>query len=133
MAKQLRLVVVTPETTLLDESVEAVRLPLYDGMIGLLPGRAPMVGRLGFGEMTVRTGGAEKVWFVDGGFVQVADNVASVLTNRAVPPDRLDAAEAERKLAEANALHPMTESGTDAKEREQERQRRTLAVARKSR
>jgi F-type H+-transporting ATPase subunit epsilon len=133
MANQLRLVVVTPETTLLDENVDAVRLPLFDGMIGILPGRAPMVGRLGFGEMAVRTGSGERTWFLDGGFVQIADNVASVLTNRAVPPDRLDPADAERKLAEANALHPMTESGMDAKHREQERQRRTLAVARKSR
>ena len=133
MAKQLRLVVVTPETTLLDESVDSVRLPLYDGMIGILPGRAPMVGRLGFGEMTVRTEGEERVWFVDGGFVQVSGNVTSVLTNRAVEPGKLDAAEAERKLAEANAMAANSEAARDAKEREQERNRRVIAVARKSR
>ena len=40
---QFRLVVVTPETTLLDENVDSVRLPLYDGMIGIFPGRAPIV------------------------------------------------------------------------------------------
>ena len=133
MAKQLRLIVVTPETTLLDENVESVRLPLYDGMAGIFPGRAPMVGRLGFGEMTVRTGGTERVWFVDGGFVQVAGNVASVLTNRAVLPEKLDPAEAERRLAEASALVPTTAPAFDAKEREQERNRRIIAVARKSR
>ena len=133
MAKQLRLVVVTPETTLLDENVDSVRLPLYDRMIGLLPNRAPMIGRLGFGEMTVRVGGETRVWFVDGGFVQMENNVASVLTHRAVPPERLDAAEAERRLAEANALVPSTPAGLDAKEREQERNRRIIAVARKSR
>ncbi len=41
MADQLRLVVVTPEKPLLDESVTALRFPLYDGQIGVLPGRAP--------------------------------------------------------------------------------------------
>jgi F-type H+-transporting ATPase subunit epsilon len=130
--KQFRLVVVTPENTLLDENVESVQLPLYDGMAGIFPGRAPMVGRLGFGEMTVNAGGSRRVWFVDGGFVQVAGNTASVLTNRAVTTDKLDAAEAERKLAEANAIFPKNEAAFDAKEREQERNRRIIAVARKA-
>lgn len=131
--KQFRLVVVTPENTLLDENVDSVKLPLYDGMAGIYPGRAPMVGRLGFGEMTVRAGGTERVWFVDGGFVQVVDNVTSVLTNRAVATETLDAADAERRLAEANAIVPKNEAAFDAKEREQERSRRILALTRRSR
>lgn len=131
--KQFRLVVVTPENTLLDENVDSVQLPLYDGMAGIFPGRAPMVGRLGFGELTVHAGGATRVWFVDGGFVQVSGNTTSVLTNRAVLPGKLDPVEAERKLAEANAVFPKNEAAFDAKEREQERSRRTIAVARKSR
>lgn len=131
--KQFRLVVVTPEKTLLDETVDSVQLPLYDGMAGIFPGRAPMVGRLGFGEMTVRNGTSDRAWFVDGGFVQVTGNVTSVLTNRALPPDRLDAAEAERKLVEANAIVPKSDVAFEAKEREQERHRRTIALARRSR
>lgn len=131
--KQFQLVVVTPEKTLLDEAVDSVQLPLYDGMAGIFPGRAPMVGRLGFGEMTVRTGNSERTWFVDGGFVQVIGNVTSVLTNRALTPDRLDIADAERKLTEASAIVPKSEAAFEAKEREQERHRRTISVARKSR
>lgn len=131
--KQFRLVVVTPENTLLDENVDNVQLPLYDGMAGIYPGRAPMVGRLGFGEMTVDAGGSKRVWFVDGGFVQVSGNTTSVLTNRAVTTDKLDPVEAERKLTEANAILPKNEATFDAKEREQERNRRIIAVARNSR
>ena len=130
---QFRLVVVTPEKTLLDESVDSVQVPLYDGMAGIFPGRAPMVGRLGFGEMTVNAGGSKRVWFVDGGFVQVSGNVTSVLTNRAVLPEKLEPTVAERKLAEANAIVPKNEAAFDAKEREQERNRRIISVARKSR
>ena len=133
MPRPLRLSVVTPETTLLDEPIDSVTLPLFDGMAGVYPGRAPMVGRLGFGEMTVRTAGQARTWFVDGGFVQVAGDVCSVLTNRAVPPKTLDAADAERRLAEASKVVPKTEAGFDAKFRDQERARRTIAVARKSR
>lgn len=36
-ATELRLVLVTPETTLLDESVRSVTFPLFDGQMGVLP------------------------------------------------------------------------------------------------
>ena len=39
--KKLQCVVVTPEKTLLDEWVDFVALPLYDGELGVLPGRTP--------------------------------------------------------------------------------------------
>ncbi len=38
---ELRLIVVTPEATVLDELVEFVALPLFDGEIGIAPGAAP--------------------------------------------------------------------------------------------
>ncbi len=42
---QLQCIVVTPEATVLDEMVDFVALPLYDGEIGIAPGRAPLIGR----------------------------------------------------------------------------------------
>ena len=61
--QSLRFVLVTPEVTLLDEPVAALRFPLHDGQIGILPGRAPMIGRLGYGEL--------KVTRLDGGRIVV--------------------------------------------------------------
>jgi len=97
----LQCIVVTPESTILDEQVDFVALPLYDGEIGILPGRSPLIGRLGFGELRLGTGGHAKRFYVDGGFVQVADNVVSVLTNRAVPAAKINAQAAEEQLAQA--------------------------------
>jgi F-type H+-transporting ATPase subunit epsilon len=97
----LQLTVVTPEATALDEQVDFVALPLYDGEIGIAPGRAPMIGRLGYGELRVTSGGQTTRYYVDGGFVQVADNVVSVLTNRAVPAASVDPQVAAEQLAEA--------------------------------
>lgn len=131
MAKQFRLIIVTPETTFLDESVDSVRLPLHDGMAGILPGRAPVIARLGYGLMTVLVGKSDRVWFLDGGFVQCVDNVVSVLTNRAVHRTELDVADAEQRLSHANALVPNTPSGFDAKDREQERARQIISHAQK--
>ena len=130
MAKQFRLIVVTPETTLLDEMVDSVRLPLFDGMAGILPGHAPIVGRLGFGNMTVLVGPTDRVWFVDGGFVQVVNDVVSVLTNRAISPKSIDLGEAQRSLEEANTTVPNTPAGFDAKDRNQERARKMIVSAR---
>ena len=52
----IQCVVVTPERALLDERVDAVVLPMYDGELGVLPGRAPLIGRLGFGELRTTRG-----------------------------------------------------------------------------
>ena len=68
----LQCVVVTPERALLDEPADFVVLPMYDGELGVLPGRAPLIGRLGFGEMRVRRGGQTERYYVDGGFARSA-------------------------------------------------------------
>lgn len=97
----LSLVVVTPEATVLNVTAEFVALPLYDGEIGIGRGHAPMIGRLGFGELRYRTGNETSKYYVDGGFVQVQDNSVSILTNRALGVDQLDASAAEAQLHDA--------------------------------
>src|SRR4051794_41961875 len=89
LGDRLQCVVVTPERKLIDEVVEFVALPLYDGEVGILPGRTPLIGRLGYGELRTRIGGGTRRYFVEGGFAQVPDDVVTVLTNRAIPADRV--------------------------------------------
>jgi F-type H+-transporting ATPase subunit epsilon len=100
---RLQCVVVTPERTLFDEVVEFVALPLIDGELGVLPGRAPVIGRLGFGELRTKAQGSVKRYFVDGGFAQIRDNVVTVLTNRAIPAALVDPVAAEKELQLARA------------------------------
>ena len=102
-AGTLQCIIVTPEATALDTPADFVALPLFDGEAGVAPGRAPLIGRLGYGELRVRTGSGTRRFYVDGGFVQVADNVVSVLTNRAVPAEKLDATAASEQLRTAIA------------------------------
>src|SRR5207245_2006519 len=77
--KQLKCVVVTPERAVLDEPAEFVALPMYDGELGVLPGRAPLIGRLGAGELRLRQRNTSRRYFVDGGFAQVRADVVTVL------------------------------------------------------
>jgi F-type H+-transporting ATPase subunit epsilon len=129
----LRLVLVTPETTVLDEPVEALRFPLYDGQIGILPGRAPLVGRLGYGELQITTTAGKKSYFIDGGFVQVKQGAVSLLTNRAQPAANLDVRQAEDELQKAQQEHPHSDAEFAEKEKDLLRARRKLALARKAR
>jgi F-type H+-transporting ATPase subunit epsilon len=102
MAK-LQCIVVTPEKTILDQPADFVALPLFDGEIGLAPGRSPMIGRLGAGEMRILHKDHDRTdrYYVEGGFVEVIDNVISVLTNRAVRAEDLVEQDAQDRLAAA--------------------------------
>ena len=121
IGKTLRVVVVTPERAVLDESADMVVLPMFDGERGVLHGHAPFVGQLGPGELRIKSGATLKRFFIDGGFAQVTGAVVNVLTARAVASDKLtpDSAATARTAAEALPV-------TNAVERET----RTKAVAR---
>jgi F-type H+-transporting ATPase subunit epsilon len=133
MAKQdLRLILVTPETTVLDEPVQALRFQLYDGQAGILPGRAPVVGRLGYGELRITGNSGIRSFYIDGGFVQVKGSVVSLLTNRAVPSGEIDTVEAEKLLEKTRLQIATGDLEFIAKDRDQERARQMLALARRS-
>ena len=82
--KKLRCVVVTLEKAVFDEPADMVILPMIDGELGVQPGRAALVGRLGQGELRLKLGGDTKRWQLDGGFAQVRADVVTVLTTRVV-------------------------------------------------
>lgn len=94
----LHCTVVTPERAVLDEAAESVVVPAHDGEIGILPGHARLLAKLGVGVLRVTSGGKTRELFVEGGFVQVADNRVSVLTDFAVAPDSVDVTAAEAKV-----------------------------------
>jgi len=101
--KKLRVVVVTPERAVVDAVVDHVAVPLYDGEIGILPGRQALVARLGAGELRLGTGDRAPGYFVSGGFVQVRDDVVTLLTTQAIPRHQLDRAKAQAALEKALA------------------------------
>ncbi|HVJ87969.1 MAG TPA: F0F1 ATP synthase subunit epsilon [Caulifigura sp.] len=127
---ELRLVVVTPETTLLDEAVRSIQFPLFDGQMGVLPSRAPAIGRLGAGELRFETGGGERRFFVDGGFLQIKGPVVTLLTNRAFPIEQIDAATAQAEYDAAMAMKPTDDAGFELKQKSLDRAREMLRLKR---
>jgi F-type H+-transporting ATPase subunit epsilon len=107
----LRCVIVTPEATVLDTRARFVALPLFDGERGVGPGHASFIGRLGAGAVRITaeqgTGESVRSTFVESGFVEVGHDTVTVITQRAVPAEQLDAAAARadlEKIAAAPAV-----------------------------
>ena len=127
--RSLHLIVVTPETTVLDEMVDFVALPLHDGEIGIAPARSPLIGRLGYGELRLTAGGQTRRFYIDAGFVQVANDEVSMLTNRAVPAAAIDPAAVQEQLTQARHRKANSEESLAARDRLESQARGQLRVA----
>jgi F-type H+-transporting ATPase subunit epsilon len=131
-SRTLQCVVVTPERAVVDEPADFVALPLYDGELGVLPGRAPLIGRLGYGELRIRRGEHTQRYFIDGGFAQVRSNIVTVLTPRAQAAEEIDPDVVVQAL-EATKTPAHTPKEQEEKLKAQERARGQLRVARHAR
>mgnify|MGYP002637948986 CR=1 FL=1 len=110
-------VVVTPEATVLEESADFVVLPLFDGEMGIAGSHSPMIGRLGYGELRLKSGSSVQRFYVDGGFVEVVGNVVTVLTNQAIPAGEVDTDQSREQLSDAQKLPATTPEQYDIRER----------------
>lgn len=70
----IRLLIISPEETLLDMAVDAVTLPGTVSPFEVLPGHAPIISSLERGFITWRAGAEEGQVGIASGFVEVKDN-----------------------------------------------------------
>ncbi len=85
MGDHLTVSVVSPERVIFEGEADLVVAPAWDGEVGILRHHAPMLALLGEGEVRVRLGNREQRFFVAGGFLQVAADVVTILSERAEP------------------------------------------------
>lgn len=81
MSRTLKVSVISPEATLFEGEAPSVTAPAFDGEVGILPQHAPMVTTLGAGVLRIGEG-ADR-FQVQGGFLQVVDDVVRVVTEKA--------------------------------------------------
>jgi len=135
--------VVTPAESLLDEPVEYANVPMWDGLMGFQHGRAPLVGKLGLGELTLRFpasthGGADRTFFIDGGFVQMSEGELIILAESAQSAETIAESDAQADLAIAEKAQMESDATDKATEADRirlarERARVRLRIARQSR
>lgn len=122
---------ITPEAQVFDDPAVAAVIPMWDGLLGVLPGRAPMVMQMGTGELRVDfpdsngAKGGSRSFFVDDGFVQMVNNELTILAANAVAAEKLTEAEAQTEYNEAYARRT---EGVDATEADRIRAARNRAA-----
>lgn len=97
----LRLEVVTPDKTVVSTDAEMVICPGVMGEFGVLPHHVSLLSALKIGDLRFRVDGRDENVFVSGGFVDVHNNVCSVLAESAEVAADIDTARAEAAKARA--------------------------------
>ena len=83
MKRMLTLNIVTPEKVSWEGPVESLIVPAHDGLLGILPGHAPLLAELAPGILQIRMEGGESTLSVSGGFIEVVNNQVSVFAETA--------------------------------------------------
>lgn len=76
---EVQLRIITPEGVLYEGAVDWVEAPLDDGLIGIWPGHAPLVGAVARGRVRFAVGGEEREMSVGGGVLRVDEERCSIL------------------------------------------------------
>jgi F-type H+-transporting ATPase subunit epsilon len=112
--KPFRCRLITPEARIFDARVSYASVPMWDGKTGIMKGTAPIVGKLGFGELRVEfvdryevgvklEESGRKRWFIEGGFMQNVNDELTILASGAVEAENLSEQQARAELDQANA------------------------------
>jgi len=116
MAEKLKLELVTPYKRVLSVDVDEVTAPGSVGEFGVLPDHAPLLTTLKIGILSYKKGNETFQVAVNWGYVEVEDNVMTVLVETAEPSDQIDMARAKAALARAEeALKKLTSEDKDFK------------------
>jgi F-type H+-transporting ATPase subunit epsilon len=105
MAKTFQCSLITPAAEVLKDQVVYASIPAWDGLFGVMPGRAPIVAKLGLGELRLDypEAGRSRSFLVEDGFVQMVNDSLKILATRAIPTESITESDARAELASANA------------------------------
>ena len=103
MAETLRFEIITPQATISFEDVTMVTLPVAEGQIGVYPQHVRLITQVVPGEIILNRGAEESFFAVGEGLVDIGPRHVAIVTDMAIPADRIDEAKAEEARARAEA------------------------------
>jgi len=83
VAARLQVSVISPERVVFEGAADMVVAPAWDGEMGILHGHAPTLVLIGRGTLRITESGSEKSFEIEGGFLQVENDVVTILSERA--------------------------------------------------
>lgn len=99
----LRLEIVTPQEIAFSEDVDMVTLPGVEGQMGVYAHHVRLITQIEPGEVIVSKDGQERYLAVGEGLVEISGRHVSIVTDMAIPADRIDEAKAQEAQARAAA------------------------------
>jgi F-type H+-transporting ATPase subunit epsilon len=100
---ELNVNILSPAKVVSRTKSEHVQLPGSLGYLGILPGHTRFLSELGVGQLTVHSSSGPVVYFVSGGYVDVNQDVVTVLADVIEKRSDIDVARAEKAKARALA------------------------------
>ncbi|NOR50665.1 MAG: F0F1 ATP synthase subunit epsilon [Desulfuromonadales bacterium] len=101
MAEKIKLEMVTPYKRVLSEEVDEVTAPGSIGEFGVLPDHTSLLTTLKIGDLSYKQDGKTFHVAVNWGYVEVEDDVMTVLVETAEPADQIDVERAKEALSRA--------------------------------
>lgn len=99
----LHVTIITAQHSVFEGEAEQVIAPGGEGQLTVLPRHAPLLTTLDLGELRVRERGEDLSVFVAGGFLEVNNNVVTVLADEAERAENIDEQRAEEARQRAQA------------------------------
>ena len=112
----MKVTLVTPDNSYFDGPAERATLVAWDGEVGILPGHAPLINRLGHGIARIHDGTKEHRFAVFGGFLKVQDDLVTVLAGGAATAEGDPAQAKQDDDAAQAALGQAIAAGTTGSE-----------------
>ena len=103
MANTLKLEIVTPQAIVFSEDVHMVTVPALDGQIGVYPQHVRLITQVVPGELIVTKDGQDRFLAVGEGLVDIAADHVAIVTDMAIPADKIDEAKVEEARQRAAA------------------------------
>lgn len=97
---RLRFRILTPARPVVDQEVDTCSVTAAGGELGILPGHAALLAALRPGPASYTDAGSTRWFAVSQGFVEVNDDVVTVLVRAAEAAEDIDVERARKRLAE---------------------------------
>ena len=103
---KIQLLIVSADRSLVNETVDEVEIPGFDGYFGVLPGHTPLLAVLQVGELWYRQGTETHYVAIAFGFAEVQPDRVTILAQIAEKAEEIDLARAEavKKRAEERVV-----------------------------
>ena len=130
MAAPFDCTVVTPQQQLLDEHVSYASLPAWDGQVGVMDRRSPLLVQLGDGRRRLTLAdGSRRDYFGGGGCAQMTDGALTIRPDEAKAASELDVEAARSTLKQVQSEPAAGDEQIEKRQRRADRARAILTLA----